>query len=206
MACMHLDCQFSPLFFLWFSADLHPTHADIYKYIDDKGHIFLSDKPLYKGYWLIFKSPKKSRESRVDYRNMESNKQRFALTIAATARSHDLPVGLIHAVIATESTYDPDAVSRAGAVGLMQLMPETALRYGATKRNDPTANLSGGTRYLKDLLAHFGNDLELALAWYNAGESAVKNMAIKFRPLLKRRLTYARSSNFTSSTPEKRPH
>ncbi len=163
---------------------LHPTHADIYKYIDDNGHIYFSDKQKHQGYRLILKSRKEWRKSRIDYRNMETNRQRFALIIAAVARSHDLPEGLVHAVIAIESAYDPDARSRAGAVGLMQLMPETARHYGVTNRRDPAANLSGGSRYLKDLLEHFDNDLELALASYNAGESAVEKYGNQIPPFI----------------------
>ena len=71
-----------------------------------------------------------------------------------------------------ESAYDPHAVSKAGAVGLMQLMPGTARRYGVTDRRDPRENLTGGVRYLRDLLIQF-NDVVLALAAYNAGEFAV---------------------------------
>ena len=163
------------------------TNADVYKYVDSNGRIYLTDKQPHPGYRLILKTHKKWRRSRIDYRSMEKNRQRFALAIAAVARSHDLPEGLIHAVIATESAYDPDAVSRTGAVGLMQLMPETARRYGVTNRRDPAANLSGGTRYLKDLLERFGNDLELALAGYNAGESAVKKYGNQIPPFIETR-------------------
>lgn len=80
---------------------------------------------------------------------------------------------MLHAVIQTESAYDADAISSAGAVGLMQLMPETAKRFGVTDRNDPDQNVEGGTRYLKHLLGLFGPNLHLAVAAYNAGENAV---------------------------------
>jgi len=160
------------------------TNADIYKYVDGKGHTFLTNKPPHKGYRLILKSHKRKREAKVDYQNMEKNRQRFAITIATVARNHDLPEGLIHAVIEAESAYDPEAVSRTGAVGLMQLMPETARRYGVINRRDPAANLSGGTRYLKDLLERFDNDLELALAGYNAGENAVEKYGNKIPPFV----------------------
>ena len=94
--------------------------------------------------------------------------------IAEAAQRHQVPAALLHALITIESVYDPNAVSRAGAVGLMQLMPATARRYGVYNRRDPTANLNAGTRYLKDLLTRFDNDVELALAGYNAGEKAVE--------------------------------
>jgi len=72
------------------------------------------------------------------------------------------------------SAYDPNAVSPAGAVGLMQLMPATAARYGVADSTDPSENIAGGATYLRDLQAHFGNDLRLVLAAYNAGEEAVE--------------------------------
>ena len=168
-------------------AALLPAHADVYKYVDDNGHMFFTDEPPHPGYKLILKSRKQWREPKVDFRSREKNRKRFALKIAAVALSHDLPEGLIHAVIATESAYDPLAVSRAGAVGLMQLMPETAKRYGVINRRDPAANLSGGTRYLKDLLKRFDNDLELALAGYNAGENAVEKYGNQIPPFTETR-------------------
>ncbi|MBA3493945.1 MAG: lytic transglycosylase domain-containing protein, partial [Gammaproteobacteria bacterium] len=70
----------------------------------------------------------------------------------------------------------------AGAVGLMQLMPGTALRYGVSNRKDPIANLSGGSRYLRDLMGMFRNNLVLALAAYNAGENAVIRYGRKIPP------------------------
>ena len=75
-------------------------------------------------------------------------------------------------MVTAESAYDPVAVSSAGAVGLMQLMPGTAERYGVRNRRDPRQNVLGGVRYLRDLLVQF-DDLTLALAAYNAGENAV---------------------------------
>ena len=93
-----------------------------------------------------------------------------------------MPEALLHALITIESVYDPNAESRAGAVGLMQLMPATAKRYGVTNRHNPVANLSGGTRYLKDLLIRFDSNLELALAGYNAGENAVERYGNKIPP------------------------
>jgi soluble lytic murein transglycosylase-like protein len=79
----------------------------------------------------------------------------------------------IHAVIWQESKYDNDALSRAGARGLMQLMPATARRFGCKDPNDATANIEAGTKYLSWLLKRFNGDVELALAGYNAGEGAV---------------------------------
>jgi soluble lytic murein transglycosylase-like protein len=80
---------------------------------------------------------------------------------------------LIHAVIEAESAYDPNAVSSAGAVGLMQLMPATARRFGVSDRTDPEQNIDAGANYLRKLLSMFDNDVKLAIASYNAGEGAV---------------------------------
>ena len=112
--------------------------------------------------------------SGINFRDREANRKRFSGKIAEAAQRHEVPEALLHALISIESVYDPNAVSRAGAVGLMQLMPATARRYGVYNRHDPTANLNAGTRYLKDLLIRFDNDVELALAGYNAGEKAVE--------------------------------
>ncbi|NIO39225.1 MAG: transglycosylase SLT domain-containing protein, partial [Burkholderiales bacterium] len=98
------------------------------------------------------------------------------------ARRYQVPEALIHAVITIESAYDPDAISRAGAVGLMQLMPATARRYGVANRRNPSANLTAGTRYLKDLLLRFDSNLELAIAGYNAGENAVEKFGNRIPP------------------------
>ena len=98
------------------------------------------------------------------------------------AGQYGLPKSLLHAVITAESAYDPNAISRAGAVGLMQLMPETARRYGVNNRRNPSSNVSGGSRYLRDLLKMFNNNLVLALAAYNAGEGAVKRHGNKVPP------------------------
>jgi len=80
---------------------------------------------------------------------------------------------LVHAVIQTESAYNSSAQSPKGAVGLMQLMPDTARRFGVIDRNDPDQNVDGGTRYLKYLITLFNPNIDLAVAAYNAGENAV---------------------------------
>ena len=104
--------------------------------------------------------------------------------IAQVAAEENLPAALVHAVVATESGYDPQAVSPKGAVGLMQLMPATAERFGVPRaaRAEPEPNLRAGARYLGWLLNTFHGDLELALAGYNAGEGAVQKYGNQVPP------------------------
>ena len=156
--------------------------VEVYKYVDSNGRVHLTDRPPHNGYKLILKAGKKMRMPRINFRDKEANRKRFAGKIAEVASRYEVPEALIHAVVAIESAYDPNAISRAGAVGLMQLMPATARRYGVADRRNPSANLAGGTRYLKDLLVRFDSDLELAIAGYNAGENAVEKFGNRIPP------------------------
>ena len=104
---------------------------------------------------------------------MNKRRDQLAPLIDRAAMATRLRPALIHAVVRAESAYRSDALSSKGAMGLMQLMPATAKRYGVNDRSDPAQNLRGGTEYLRDLLQMFDNDLQLALAAYNAGENAV---------------------------------
>ena len=94
-------------------------------------------------------------------------------TIAETSRLHQVDPALVWAVIKAESAFNPYAVSPKGAVGLMQLMPETALSLRVSNRYNPEQNIAGGVRYLRYLLDLFQGDVRLALAAYNAGEARV---------------------------------
>jgi len=98
---------------------------------------------------------------------------RLSRIVARQAARAHVPPRLVSAVIRAESGGDPSAVSRAGAAGLMQLMPATAAQYGARDRFDPEENVAAGTRYLRDLLARYHHDLRRAVAAYNAGPAAV---------------------------------
>jgi len=93
--------------------------------------------------------------------------------VEQTARRHDVDPKLVHAVIRQESDYDPFAVSSKGAMGLMQLMPDTADRFGVQNIFDPAENVRGGVLYLRHLLDRYNGDPSLTLAAYNAGEGAV---------------------------------
>lgn len=93
--------------------------------------------------------------------------------IASQARRYGIHPALLRAVIKTESNFDPVAVSRSGAIGLMQLMPETAAKLGVQNPYDPEDNMQGGARHLRHLLDRYRGNLRLTLAAYNAGEHRV---------------------------------
>ncbi|MCU0833793.1 MAG: lytic transglycosylase domain-containing protein [Chromatiaceae bacterium] len=165
-----------------------PSLADVYKYVDADGMIYFSDQPLtgtkYRLEWkretkrVIEEKPRKvvaagRRRLAPAPGPASARRAHYATLIESTARQFNLHPELLHAVVRTESAYNPSAVSSAGAVGLMQLMPATAARYGVSDIWDPGQNLRGGARYLRDLLNLFEHDLRLALAAYNAGEGAV---------------------------------
>jgi len=97
----------------------------------------------------------------------------FDTLIRAAALTHGVDHKLITSVIAAESNFDPRAISPKNARGLMQIMPDTARRFGVTDIFDPEQNINAGTRYLRELLDRYGNDLTLALAAYNAGPDRV---------------------------------
>ncbi len=157
--------------------------ADIYKFVDTDGRIYYTDEPRNKLYKCIIKTPlaPPPPPSQFSFKNTSfksqsfigSNKKRFAELIEQTAYKHQVDAKLVHAVIQTESAYNADAQSPKGAVGLMQLMPDTAKRFGVIDRNNPDQNVDGGIRYLKHLIALFNPKIDLALAAYNAGENAV---------------------------------
>lgn len=111
---------------------------------------------------------------------------RYAAQMEAAARDYDIDPDLLRAVMHVESRGNPGAVSHKGARGLMQIMPATAKRFGVrdphVELGDPMINIRTGAAYLKTLQGHFGNDLELVLAAYNAGEGAVMKYGRKIPP------------------------
>jgi soluble lytic murein transglycosylase-like protein len=159
--------------------------ADVYKFVDASGHVFYTDEPRNKLYKMIIKTPPlmKHPASSSPFTNVYApykrhvfsgvNKARYSELIEDAAQRHNIDAKLLHAVIQTESAYNPLAISSAGAAGLMQLMPATAQRFGVSDRQDPDQNVEGGTKYLKHLITLFGPRLDLAIAAYNAGENAV---------------------------------
>ena len=154
--------------------DAYAQSANIYSFTDERGVVHFSNLPhLDKRYKVVYRGkgggmriPGYSKISAADIAKLSP-------IIDAAARQNGLDPALLHAVIRAESGYNPRALSIKGASGLMQLIPDTARRYGVNDIWDPHENIHGGARYLKDLLAMFNNNIELALAGYNAGENAV---------------------------------
>jgi soluble lytic murein transglycosylase-like protein len=144
------------------------ARADIYKK-EEGGVISLSNDPKKGGTRVI-------REKVAAFAPRDDSPERYSrydAWIRQSASLYQIPEELVRAVIKVESDYDPRAVSHANARGLMQLIPPTAERMMVTDIFDPRQNIFGGVRYLRVLANLFNGDLELTIAGYNAGESAV---------------------------------
>ncbi len=163
------------------------AHADIFRYVDAEGAVHFTNVPHDSRFKIYLKEKRKpdlvSDTLAGEIRHYDDKERaRYAKPIQDAARATRLEPALIHAVISAESGYNPFARSRKGAAGLMQLMPDTAKRYGVTNRLDPAQNIGGGARYLRDLIRIFKNDLQLAIAAYNAGENAVLRAGNRIPP------------------------
>lgn len=147
--------------------------ADVYKRIGKNGRVYYTDAPIkgFKYKRIIRTKPKGYAKA---FKGLRKNKKKYSPLIAKAAAKYKVDAKLLHAVIQTESAYNEKAISSAGAVGLMQLMPATAKRYGVSNRKNARQNIDGGTHYIKDLFKMFDSNLKLVLASYNAGEGAVK--------------------------------
>lgn len=150
------------------------ARSHIYTYVDGDGLRHYTDVPDNNRYRLLVLSPRDRTASgdRYDARLLAKAGQ-YDSIIERAALSAAVEPNLLRAVIVVESGFNSRAVSKRGAMGLMQLMPATATRYGAANPFDPHDNVHAGALYLKFLIDRFGQDLRLALAAYNAGESAV---------------------------------
>jgi len=174
--------------------------GDVYKYTDANGNVIFTDKPVARANvklaWRRASSTlvEENQKRVLAYGRVPSTpapkvgkpagqrRAHYEGLIRMTAARNRLSPELLHAVIRAESAYDAAAVSPAGAIGLMQLMPATAERYGVADIWDPVENLQGGAAYLRDLLELFDQNLRLALAGYNAGENAVIRYGRKIPP------------------------
>jgi soluble lytic murein transglycosylase-like protein len=153
----------------FFAAGNVQAQTGVYVREQEDGTLHLTDRPPSRGYRLV--EGDMAPTLRIDPGGLRALRREDEVLEAAQRYGVD-PL-LVHAVIRAESGYDARAISRKGAAGLMQLMPETARRYAVSDRFDPAMNLDGGVRYLRYLLELFAGDLSLALAAYNAGERAV---------------------------------
>ena len=163
-----------------------PTaQADVWKFVDRYGVVHLSDRPMGPGSELLVRGKKRVKNRSVSSKhspgNLQENEKRYTRLIDRVSRELSLDRNLVHAVVRVESAFDPQAVSRTGAVGLMQLMPRTAELYGVRDSRNPTQNIYAGVLHLRKLIQQF-NDVVLALAAYNAGENAVINYGYKVPP------------------------
>lgn len=157
----------------------------IYVLTADDGSVSLSNVPTSRRYRPLVAEGRSGTDEPAHGRPPAVSllaKARYDAFVEQAARDCGLDSALLHAVVSVESGYDPKARSRKGAVGLMQLMPATARRYGVADVLDPRQNLQAGARYLRDLLAQFNSDLNLALAAYNAGEKAVADHGNRIPP------------------------
>ncbi len=200
---MQYSRSFVVVFALWLSLWQTSAHADVWGYIDDKGVAHFAAQRLDERF-EIFSRSGESFDTSQDMNGTGATPRPVAVPTAPHKliaffevspsykqikhhlREASLAQGvdyeLLQALIATESGFDVQALSPKGAVGLMQIMPDTAKRYGVTgdrktpvekKLTDPRTNIRTGSRYLRDLIKMFPGQLELALAAYNAGEGAV---------------------------------
>jgi len=143
--------------------------ADIYRYEDEEGVVHFTDAPTDKKFKVFLRDLRKDRQLRTRFKVAQGNPQQYEQLIQASAAKYGVSAALVKAVIQAESGYNPNAVSRAGASGLMQLMPGTAKQLKVADAFNPKQNVDGGVRYLKFLLDTFKGDVSLALAAYNAG-------------------------------------
>ena len=152
------------------------TRSAIFKYRDDAGVIHYTDRRPAGANYVVVQTycPACDPNSTVDWNTVRLHQDEFREEIAGAARRWHVDPALVRAVIHAESAFNPEAISRAGAQGLMQLMPATAGDYGVTDAFDVRQNIDAGTRHLADLLARYGGNTELAAAAYNAGAGAVE--------------------------------
>ena len=153
-----------------------PSHAQIASYVDEHGKLIFvnGDSPRpQSGSTISYHSAKAHASLPTSAEIVASPPDRLDRIVRDAAERHQVDPALVKAVISTESGWNPHAVSRKGAVGLMQLIPETAQRYGGGNLYDPAQNVEAGTTYLKSLLDRYDGDLTKSLAAYNAGEHAV---------------------------------
>lgn len=172
---------------LGLNSDVQAGNNNYYAYTDAQGVLHVTNVPeRSKGSWTVYKTLEGSggdnvsrgkasaRAGRSPVRLGSERLHRYDSIIRAAAQRYQLPEALLRAVIHTESNFYSHAVSRAGATGLMQLMPKTAKALGVRDATDPSQNVHGGARYLRLLANRYDGDMVLVLAAYNAGAGNVE--------------------------------
>ncbi len=157
-------------------AVISPAHADIYRHVDANGVVHFTNAPQYtkmtnKRDWSFYRAERRASEPVSGGVNLP---HAYKDIIRHYASSYRLEEALVKAVIKAESNYNPTAVSNKGARGLMQLIPETARLMRVNDPFDPMQNIRGGSNYLRLMLDQFNGNLDLAIAAYNAGPTAVQ--------------------------------
>ncbi len=152
------------------------TKVPVYQYRQANGVMAFSDRPPEDSHYQVylFDCFACQLDSEIDWQSIALYLTEYDHTIKQAAKKHALEGALIRAVIHAESSFDVKALSKTGAMGLMQLMPGTARDMGVQDAYNPRQNIMGGSRYLAKMLAHFNGDISLACAAYNAGPSRVK--------------------------------
>jgi len=146
------------------------VEADSYRLIDSNGVVHLTNAPTDPRYRGL---PVSSGTSTGWLRLSDTSRNAYATQIREIALRHGVDPTLVESVIRAESAFNPSAVSRTGARGLMQLMPKTAVALGVRDSFNPRENIEGGVRHLRYLLDRYPGNVPLAVAAYNAGEAAV---------------------------------
>jgi soluble lytic murein transglycosylase-like protein len=152
------------------------ARADIFAFTDSNGVTHFSNVPADGRFKLLLSAEPQAVAAVGAGQSIDwlSRSAKYEQAITGAAKANTIQAALVRAVIVVESGFNPRAVSKKGAVGLMQLQPATARRYGVKDIYDPEQNIRAGAHYLSDLLTRFDSNLELALAAYNAGEEAVE--------------------------------
>ena len=150
----------------------------IYRSYDASGRLVFSDRPLNRSsqVYAMFDGTHlwpRAGTGPVTLPQLSARRKSIEPIVQRIAQSHGVNAALLNAIIEVESGFNANALSRKGAVGLMQVMPATAARYGRFNLYSPEQNVDVGARYLRDLLAMFDGNVRLAVAAYNAGENAV---------------------------------
>ena len=205
------------------------SRNNYYSYTDDTGTLHVTNVPSRsRGSWTLWKSLEGGPQERASHGRQAPSDvgrsstvqlgserfHRYDTFIRGAASRYQLPESLIRAVVHTESNYHPRATSRAGASGLMQLMPKTARALGVHDSYDPKQNIFGGSRYLRLLANRYNGDMVLVLAAYNAGAGNVQKYGgvppfaetrAYVRAVLRRFYAYERQAQLGAGTQRRGP-